>query len=214
MPVRWRGSGRLKSQKVGNAGKLRQGPTQACDLRGLSADPGPPLCGCLPGPSAPWWLTPGHPRSWAVAATEAQNFCHPRAPVTAASLLSLWRFPPSTACKWSPTSRGPTLRLTDWRSVRWQGAPPAVWTGPVHWEQPAPGLTTGLLSYSFLIVLVCLIFSVLSTIEQYVTLATGTLFWMVRTDSGHSCGRPGAPASQLCGRDQACCYWPPPTCQP
>ncbi|XP_036731700.2 potassium voltage-gated channel subfamily KQT member 1 isoform X3 [Manis pentadactyla] len=30
----------------------------------------------------------------------------------------------------------------------------------------------------FLIVLVCLIFSVLSTIEQYVTLATGTLFWM------------------------------------
>ncbi|XP_062948951.1 potassium voltage-gated channel subfamily KQT member 1 isoform X3 [Cynocephalus volans] len=31
----------------------------------------------------------------------------------------------------------------------------------------------------FLIVLICLIFSVLSTIEQYVTLATGTLFWMV-----------------------------------
>ncbi|GAB5571204.1 potassium voltage-gated channel subfamily KQT member 1 isoform X3 [Prionailurus iriomotensis] len=31
---------------------------------------------------------------------------------------------------------------------------------------------------SFLIVLVCLIFSVLSTIEQYVALATGTLFWM------------------------------------
>uniref|UniRef100_A0A4W8DQE9 Potassium voltage-gated channel subfamily KQT member 1 n=1 Tax=Oryctolagus cuniculus TaxID=9986 RepID=A0A4W8DQE9_RABIT len=30
----------------------------------------------------------------------------------------------------------------------------------------------------FLIVLVCLIFSVLSTIEQYATLATGTLFWM------------------------------------
>ncbi|XP_029335606.1 potassium voltage-gated channel subfamily KQT member 1 isoform X2 [Mus caroli] len=31
---------------------------------------------------------------------------------------------------------------------------------------------------SFLIVLVCLIFSVLSTIEQYAALATGTLFWM------------------------------------
>uniref|UniRef100_A0A8C4WQU8 Potassium voltage-gated channel subfamily KQT member 1 n=1 Tax=Gopherus evgoodei TaxID=1825980 RepID=A0A8C4WQU8_9SAUR len=30
----------------------------------------------------------------------------------------------------------------------------------------------------FLIVLICLIFSVLSTIEQYATLATGTLFWM------------------------------------
>ncbi|KAM5247890.1 potassium voltage-gated channel subfamily KQT member 1 isoform 2-T2 [Ctenodactylus gundi] len=30
----------------------------------------------------------------------------------------------------------------------------------------------------FLIVLACLIFSVLSTIEQYATLATGTLFWM------------------------------------
>uniref|UniRef100_A0A8C4K7L0 Potassium voltage-gated channel subfamily KQT member 1 n=1 Tax=Dromaius novaehollandiae TaxID=8790 RepID=A0A8C4K7L0_DRONO len=32
--------------------------------------------------------------------------------------------------------------------------------------------------YSFLIVLICLIFSVLSTIEQYAALATGTLFWM------------------------------------
>uniref|UniRef100_A0A8D2PEI3 Potassium voltage-gated channel subfamily KQT member 1 n=1 Tax=Zosterops lateralis melanops TaxID=1220523 RepID=A0A8D2PEI3_ZOSLA len=31
---------------------------------------------------------------------------------------------------------------------------------------------------SFLIVLICLIFSVLSTIEQYAALATGTLFWM------------------------------------
>ncbi|XP_029140519.1 potassium voltage-gated channel subfamily KQT member 1 [Protobothrops mucrosquamatus] len=30
----------------------------------------------------------------------------------------------------------------------------------------------------FLIVLICLIFSVLSTIDQYATLATGTLFWM------------------------------------
>uniref|UniRef100_A0A8C0EJD5 Potassium voltage-gated channel subfamily KQT member 1 n=1 Tax=Bubo bubo TaxID=30461 RepID=A0A8C0EJD5_BUBBB len=35
-----------------------------------------------------------------------------------------------------------------------------------------------LLIYSFLIVLICLIFSVLSTIEQYAALATGTLFWM------------------------------------
>lgn len=40
-------------------------------------------------------------------------------------------------------------------------------------------LTICPLSHSFLIVLVCLIFSVLSTIEQYATLATGTLFWMV-----------------------------------
>lgn len=30
-------------------------------------------------------------------------------------------------------------------------------------------------------VLVCLIFSVLSTIEQYAEFATGTLFWMVST---------------------------------
>lgn len=30
-------------------------------------------------------------------------------------------------------------------------------------------------------VLVCLIFSVLSTIEQYADFATGTLFWMVST---------------------------------
>uniref|UniRef100_A0A9L0JIH2 Potassium voltage-gated channel subfamily KQT member 1 n=1 Tax=Equus asinus TaxID=9793 RepID=A0A9L0JIH2_EQUAS len=35
----------------------------------------------------------------------------------------------------------------------------------------------------FLIVLACLIFSVLSTIEQYVTLATGTLFWMVSSST-------------------------------
>ncbi|XP_025057915.1 potassium voltage-gated channel subfamily KQT member 1 isoform X3 [Alligator sinensis] len=32
--------------------------------------------------------------------------------------------------------------------------------------------------WRFLIVLICLIFSVLSTIEQYAALATGTLFWM------------------------------------
>ncbi|TKC52256.1 hypothetical protein EI555_000375 [Monodon monoceros] len=38
--------------------------------------------------------------------------------------------------------------------------------------------TASALSRGFLIVLVCLIFSVLSTIEQYVALATGTLFWM------------------------------------
>ncbi|KAL6031011.1 hypothetical protein STEG23_014599, partial [Scotinomys teguina] len=35
-----------------------------------------------------------------------------------------------------------------------------------------------MVKHSFLIVLVCLIFSVLSTIEQYAALATGTLFWM------------------------------------
>lgn len=35
--------------------------------------------------------------------------------------------------------------------------------------------------YSFLMVLVCLIFSVLSTIEQYAEFATGTLFWMVNS---------------------------------
>nr|XP_044622516.1 potassium voltage-gated channel subfamily KQT member 1-like [Equus asinus] len=56
------------------------------------------------------------------------------------------------------------------------------WMGQrgARWPQE---LTNGadrcvLLSRSFLIVLACLIFSVLSTIEQYVTLATGTLFWM------------------------------------
>jgi hypothetical protein len=31
----------------------------------------------------------------------------------------------------------------------------------------------------FVMVLVCLVFSVLSTIEQYAEFATGTLFWMV-----------------------------------
>lgn len=36
---------------------------------------------------------------------------------------------------------------------------------------------------SFVMVLVCLIFSVLSTIEQYADFATGTLFWMVSSDT-------------------------------
>ena len=69
-----------------------------------------------------------------------------------------------------------------------------------------------LLSRSFLIVLVCLIFSVLSTIEQYVALATGTLFWMVCSSmKAPACGlllasptclaTPclGPPAGRLCG---------------
>uniref|UniRef100_A0A8D0MD91 Potassium voltage-gated channel subfamily KQT member 1 n=1 Tax=Sus scrofa TaxID=9823 RepID=A0A8D0MD91_PIG len=43
---------------------------------------------------------------------------------------------------------------------------------------PGPGLGLRRGRGHFLIVLVCLIFSVLSTIEQYVALATGTLFWM------------------------------------
>ena len=47
-------------------------------------------------------------------------------------------------------------------------------------------LTVCPLSHSFLIVLVCLIFSVLSTIEQYAALATGTLFWMVCRHPGPS----------------------------
>ncbi|ERE81069.1 potassium voltage-gated channel subfamily KQT member 1 [Cricetulus griseus] len=41
---------------------------------------------------------------------------------------------------------------------------------------------------SFLIVLVCLIFSVLSTIEQYAALATGTLFWMLLENVGIAWG--------------------------
>ncbi|KAI4553455.1 hypothetical protein MJT46_016749 [Ovis ammon polii x Ovis aries] len=52
-------------------------------------------------------------------------------------------------------------------------------------KQPLPDLRPKAFlfpSRSFLIVLVCLIFSVLSTIEQYVALATGTLFWMVHSD--------------------------------
>ncbi|XP_070341487.1 potassium voltage-gated channel subfamily KQT member 1-like [Equus asinus] len=58
--------------------------------------------------------------------------------------------------------------------------PPQHGAEGARWPQE---LTNGadrcvLLSRSFLIVLACLIFSVLSTIEQYVTLATGTLFWM------------------------------------
>lgn len=49
-----------------------------------------------------------------------------------------------------------------------------------------PGTDHMPLFHSFLIVLVCLIFSVLSTIEQYAALATGTLFWMVCRHPGTS----------------------------
>ena len=38
---------------------------------------------------------------------------------------------------------------------------------------------TSLLSFSFMMVLVCLIFSVLSTIDLYTKFANETLFWMV-----------------------------------
>lgn len=55
--------------------------------------------------------------------------------------------------------------------------------GLVMWKPRHPELTRACsrVFSSFLIVLICLVFSVLSTIEQYVALATGTLFWMVRT---------------------------------
>uniref|UniRef100_A0A8C8XQG3 Potassium voltage-gated channel subfamily KQT member 1 n=1 Tax=Panthera leo TaxID=9689 RepID=A0A8C8XQG3_PANLE len=59
-----------------------------------------------------------------------------------------------------------------------------VWGGSLcpHSPTPCPDSastrSSGSGQPSFLIVLVCLIFSVLSTIEQYVALATGTLFWM------------------------------------
>ncbi|XP_032975325.1 potassium voltage-gated channel subfamily KQT member 1 isoform X3 [Rhinolophus ferrumequinum] len=55
------------------------------------------------------------------------------------------------------------------------GGDPALWSFRRVWETVC-GLKCD--KRNFLIVLVCLIFSVLSTIEQYVALATGTLFWM------------------------------------
>ncbi|XP_004603167.2 potassium voltage-gated channel subfamily KQT member 1 [Sorex araneus] len=55
--------------------------------------------------------------------------------------------------------------------------PLAAGAGAGGWAGHGP-LTPAPSVHSFLIVLVCLIFSVLSTIEQYVVLATGTLFWM------------------------------------
>ena len=61
-----------------------------------------------------------------------------------------------------------------------------------------------LLSRSFLIVLACLIFSVLSTNEQYVTLATGTLFWMV---SSSTRGQPAVTATLDLLMSQAWGLW-------
>lgn len=93
----------------------------------------------------------------------------------------------------------------------WQGSEASRGgLGRCCWAGPGGlAVLTCALSYSFLIVLVCLIFSVLSTIEQYAALATGTLFWMVRRcpgppDSSAALGvGPGAeqatPASPVLG---------------
>uniref|UniRef100_A0A8C0PU72 Potassium voltage-gated channel subfamily KQT member 1 n=1 Tax=Canis lupus familiaris TaxID=9615 RepID=A0A8C0PU72_CANLF len=81
---------------------------------------------------------------------------------------------------------GPTWQGQGW-GQGWEvgGAPLAPWpvsvgVGRGGWplELTAGADRRVLPPHSFLIVLVCLIFSVLSTIEQYVALATGTLFWM------------------------------------
>ncbi|EPY87601.1 hypothetical protein CB1_000234005 [Camelus ferus] len=93
--------------------------------------------------------------------------------------LSLWRFavgraitglprvadvvPVTKLCPPCVLGRGPEKRV--W-GESWT---PCADAGSVDMEQSL---------VSFLIVLVCLIFSVLSTIEQYAALATGTLFWM------------------------------------
>lgn len=65
----------------------------------------------------------------------------------------------------------------------WRGAGRAPGLGLCLCEGGWSALTACAPVCSFLIVLVCLIFSVLSTIEQYVALATGTLFWMVCTEA-------------------------------
>ena len=53
-----------------------------------------------------------------------------------------------------------------------------------HWIHLFPLLPLFLsFTFRFMVVLVCLIFSVLSTIEEYEDFANETLFWMVRCAS-------------------------------
>ncbi|XP_045626645.1 potassium voltage-gated channel subfamily KQT member 1 isoform X1 [Ursus americanus] len=142
------GCGRLPGSRRGSTGLAKKCPFS------LELAEGGPAGGALYAPIAP----PG--------AAGPAPLASPTAPPTAADLAS--RPPVSLDPRVSIYSaRRPLLART-----HIQGRVYNFLERPTGWKCFVYHFAV------FLIVLVCLIFSVLSTIEQYVTLATGTLFWM------------------------------------
>ncbi|XP_058382131.1 potassium voltage-gated channel subfamily KQT member 1 isoform X2 [Diceros bicornis minor] len=148
---RW-GWGRLPGARRGSAGLAKKCPFS------LELAEGGPAGGALYAPIAPPGAPgPASPASPAPpAAPPAVADLGPRPPVSLDPRVSIY------------SARRPLLART-----HIQGRVYNFLERPTGWKCFVYHFAV------FLIVLACLIFSVLSTIEQYVTLATGTLFWMV-----------------------------------
>ncbi|XP_046500038.1 potassium voltage-gated channel subfamily KQT member 1 [Equus quagga] len=147
---RW-GWGRLPGARRGSAGLAKKCPFS------LELAEGGPAGGALYAPIAPPGTQgPALPASPAPpAAPPAAADLGPRPPVSLDPRVSIY------------SARRPLLART-----HIQGRVYNFLERPTGWKCFVYHFAV------FLIVLACLIFSVLSTIEQYVTLATGTLFWM------------------------------------
>ncbi|XP_063492009.1 potassium voltage-gated channel subfamily KQT member 1 isoform X4 [Symphalangus syndactylus] len=147
---RW-GWGRLPGARRGSAGLAKKCPFS------LELAEGGPAGGALYAPIAPGAPGPAPPASLAApAAPPVASDLGPRPPVSLDPRVSIY------------STRRPLLART-----HVQGRVYNFLERPTGWKCFVYHFAV------FLIVLVCLIFSVLSTIEQYAALATGTLFWMV-----------------------------------
>nr|XP_030689007.1 potassium voltage-gated channel subfamily KQT member 1 isoform X1 [Globicephala melas] len=142
------GGGRLPGARRGSAGLAKKCPFS------LELAEGGPAGGALYAPIAPPGA-PGPASPTAPAAPPAAADLGPRPPVSLDPRVSIY------------SARRPLLART-----HIQGRVYNFLERPTGWKCFVYHFAV------FLIVLVCLIFSVLSTIEQYVALATGTLFWM------------------------------------
>ncbi|XP_065737768.1 potassium voltage-gated channel subfamily KQT member 1 isoform X2 [Phocoena phocoena] len=142
------GGGRLPGARRGSAGLAKKCPFS------LELAEGGPAGGALYAPIAPPGA-PGPASPAAPAAPPATADLGPRPPVSLDPRVSIY------------SARRPLLART-----HIQGRVYNFLERPTGWKCFVYHFAV------FLIVLVCLIFSVLSTIEQYVALATGTLFWM------------------------------------
>nr|XP_035119603.1 potassium voltage-gated channel subfamily KQT member 1 isoform X3 [Callithrix jacchus] len=142
------GWGRLPGARRGSAGLAKKCPFS------LELAEGGPAGGALYAPIAPGAPGPAPPASPAAAPTVPSDL-GPRPPVSLDPRVSIY------------STRRPLLART-----HVQGRVYNFLERPTGWKCFVYHFAV------FLIVLVCLIFSVLSTIEQYAALATGTLFWM------------------------------------
>ncbi|XP_033063422.1 potassium voltage-gated channel subfamily KQT member 1 isoform X3 [Trachypithecus francoisi] len=146
---RW-GWGRLPGARRGSAGLAKKCPFS------LELVEGGPAGGALYAPIAPGAPGPAPPASPAApAAPPVASDLGPRPRVSLDPRVSIY------------STRRPLLART-----HVQGRVYNFLERPTGWKCFVYHFAV------FLIVLVCLIFSVLSTIEQYAALATGTLFWM------------------------------------